>query len=135
MLAAAIQLWRRRPSALARGFVVGGAGFYLCAMDVLYDLEHGIYTKGQGGVIELAINLATAASSIGVVSVGWHFRLERSLGTRPTKQGAEEAQRAPARERQDTQSVDITDERLDDPRYRRGASPGLRGDGSGPALG
>jgi hypothetical protein len=41
--------------------------------------------------------------------------LERSLGTRPTKQGAEEAQRALARERQD-KPVDITDERLDDPR-------------------
>jgi ferric-dicitrate binding protein FerR (iron transport regulator) len=76
MVVAAIQLWRRRPSALAWGFVVGGAGVYLCAMDVLYDLEHGTYTKGQGGTIELAINLATAAMSIGVMSVGWHFRHE-----------------------------------------------------------
>jgi hypothetical protein len=73
---AAIQLWRRRPSALAWVFVVGGAGIYLCAMDVLYDLEHGIYTKGQGGAIELAIILATAAWSIGAMSVGWHFRHE-----------------------------------------------------------
>jgi hypothetical protein len=81
MLAAAIQLWRRRPSALAWGFVVGGAGLYLCTMDVLYDLEHGIYTKGQSGLIELAINLATAALSIGVMSVGWHFRHEL-LGAR-----------------------------------------------------
>lgn len=41
--------------------------------------------------------------------------LERSLGTRPTKEGAEEAQRALERERQG-QPVDITDERLDHPR-------------------
>jgi hypothetical protein len=40
--------------------------------------------------------------------------LERSLGTRRTKHGAENAQRALVRERRD-QPVDI-DERLDDPR-------------------
>jgi hypothetical protein len=47
-LLAAIQLWRRRPSALMWLMVVGGAGMYLCAMDVLYDLQHRIYTKPQG---------------------------------------------------------------------------------------
>jgi hypothetical protein len=75
-VAAAIQGWRRRPSALLWLLVVGAAGIYLCALDVLYDLEHGIYTKGQGGAIELAINLATAAMGIGALSVGWHFRHE-----------------------------------------------------------
>jgi hypothetical protein len=80
VLAAAIQLWRRRPGALVWVFVVGGAGVYLCAMDVLYDLQHGIYAKGQGGVIELAINLVTAVSSIGIMRFGWHFRYSL-LGT------------------------------------------------------
>ena len=41
--------------------VLGGAGVYLCALDVLYDLEHGMCTKGHGGAIELTINLLTAA--------------------------------------------------------------------------
>ena len=75
-LTAALQLWRRRPSALMWLFVVGGAGIYLCALDVLYDLEHGIYAKDHGGVSELGINLATAAMSIGTLLVGWHFRRE-----------------------------------------------------------
>lgn len=81
-LAAAIQGWRRRPSALLWLLIVGGAGIYLCALDVLYDLEHGIYAAGQGGAIELAINLATAAMGVGVLSVGWHFRRE-FLGMSP----------------------------------------------------
>jgi hypothetical protein len=75
-LIAAIQLWRRRPSALMWLLVLGGAGVYLCALDVLYDLEHGIYTKGQGGAIELAINLLTAVLSIGLLASAWRFRHE-----------------------------------------------------------
>ena len=38
----------------------GGAGLYLCALNVLYDLEHGVYTMGHGGASELGLNLATA---------------------------------------------------------------------------
>jgi hypothetical protein len=74
LLATGVQLRRRRPSAIAWVFVVGGAGLYLCAMDVLYDIEHQIYTKGHGGGIELAINIITAVSSIGIIAFGWRFR-------------------------------------------------------------
>jgi len=75
-LLSAIQLWRRRPSALMWLLVLGGAGVYLCALDVLYDLEHGIYTKGHGGAIELTINLLTAALSIGLRVSAWRYRHE-----------------------------------------------------------
>ena len=54
--------------------ILGGAGMFLCAMDVLYDLQHGIYAKPTGGGTELAINIATAALSIGVMRFGWRFR-------------------------------------------------------------
>jgi hypothetical protein len=73
-LLAAIQLWRRRQSALMWLTILGGAGMYLCAMDVLYDLQHGIYTKPNGANTELAINIATAALSIGVIRFSWRFR-------------------------------------------------------------
>ncbi len=73
-LLAAVQLWRRHPSALMWLMVVGGAAMYLCAMDVLYDLQHGIYGKSHGGSTELAINIATAALSIGVIRFAWRFR-------------------------------------------------------------
>ncbi len=75
-LIAAIQLWRRRPSTLMWLLVLGGAGVYLCALDVLYDLEHGIYTKGHGGAIELTINLLTAVLSAGLLASAWRYRHE-----------------------------------------------------------
>lgn len=74
LVLAGIHLHRRQPSALLWVLVVGGAGLYLCAMDVLYDLQHAIYSRGQGGAIELAINLITAASSVGIMIFGWQFR-------------------------------------------------------------
>lgn len=73
-LMGALTLWRRRPSALIWLAAVGGAGIYLFALDVLYDLEHGIYAKGVSGGVELVINLVTLVSSIGIVSFSWRFR-------------------------------------------------------------
>ncbi len=80
-LIAAVQLSRRRPGALMWLLVLGGGGVYLCALDVLYDLEHGIYTKGHGAAIELTINLLTAALSTGLLASAWQYRHEL-LGSR-----------------------------------------------------
>lgn len=71
---AALQLWRRRPSALIWLLLLGGGGIYLFGLDVLYDVEHGIYSKGGAGLIELWINFYTLMSAIGVIYFGWHFR-------------------------------------------------------------
>jgi tryptophan-rich sensory protein len=76
VLMAAAQIWRRRPSAFLWLEVVGGVGLYLCALDVLYDIQHGIYANGTGGSFELGINLITAILSIGVMRFGWRFRNE-----------------------------------------------------------
>src|SRR3954453_5808170 len=46
---ALITLVRRHPTALFWRAAVGAAGLYLGAMDLLYDLEHGIFGKGGGG--------------------------------------------------------------------------------------
>jgi hypothetical protein len=82
VLMAAVQRWRRQPSASMWLIVVGGAGVYLGALDTLYDLQHGIYAKGRGGAIELAINVITVVSSIGVIRFGWGSRgvAARQLG-------------------------------------------------------
>ncbi len=72
---AALQLSRRRPSALIWLEIVGGVGLYFCALNVLYDLQHGIYSDG-GGAIGIAINIFIAVSSIGVMAFGWRFRHE-----------------------------------------------------------
>jgi hypothetical protein len=76
MIVSVTQLWRRRPSALLWLIVTGGAGVYLFALDVLYDLEHGIYAKPQGGMIELAINILTFTLSVALLRFAWRFRVE-----------------------------------------------------------
>jgi hypothetical protein len=76
MLMSIAQLWRRRPSALLWLVVTGSAGIYLFAMDVLYDLENGIYAKPQGGLIELAINVLTVTLSAALLRFAWRFRSE-----------------------------------------------------------
>ena len=40
-------------------------------MDVLYDLEHGVWAKGANGVVELAINVLTLALSVFVLHWAW----------------------------------------------------------------
>jgi len=66
---ALLALRRRTPIALMWLVLAAGGGFYLFGMDVLYDLEHGIWwSSGAGGVIELVINLITAGVS------GWFLR-------------------------------------------------------------
>ncbi len=75
-VAALVSLRRRSPTALLWLIAAGGGGLYLFAMDVLYDLEHGIYATGAGGVIEAAINLITLAFSLIALSWAWSNREE-----------------------------------------------------------
>jgi len=74
LLGAGAALARRQPAALLWLLAGGGAGLYLCGMDVLYDLEHGIWGLGAGGAIELAINALTLAGSAGVLRWSWRRR-------------------------------------------------------------
>jgi hypothetical protein len=75
-LLAAIQFWRTRPSALVWTLALGGGGIFLFALDVLYDLQHGIYAQGGPGLIELGINVTTLFASSGLLYFGWHYRRE-----------------------------------------------------------
>jgi hypothetical protein len=62
---------RRRPTALLWLLTGGGAGVYLFCMDVLYDLEHGSYATGAGGLIELGVNLLTLGFSAWFLRWAW----------------------------------------------------------------
>lgn len=73
-LAASGAIMRRHPSALVWLSAVGGAAAYLACLDILYDVQHGIYGHGGGGLIELAINVVTLVSGLGVLSFAWRFR-------------------------------------------------------------
>src|SRR3954462_1906442 len=79
-LLALVTLTRRTPAALFWILCAGSAGMYLFGMDFLYDLEHGIFTSGGGGVVEAVIVAMTLAFSLTALRYGWTRRSEL-LGT------------------------------------------------------
>jgi hypothetical protein len=76
LLGGAYCLLSHRRAALFWLVAGGGAGLYLFGMDVLYDLQHGVWGKGANGVIELLINLATLTLSVVVLRWSWVRRQE-----------------------------------------------------------
>jgi hypothetical protein len=74
MLLGAWALQARRPSALAFLLLGAGGGLYLFCMDVLYDLQHGVWGSGANGVVELGINIVTLALSVFVGGWAWRHR-------------------------------------------------------------
>ncbi len=76
-LIAGVQLLRRRSSAIYWLFLTAGCGFYLGLMDVLFDLDNGIYLVPKGGdpvsvAIEIGINILTFTLS--GVALWWAWR-------------------------------------------------------------
>ena len=71
LVAASYCLVTARRAALFWLLAGGGAGLYLFAMDVLYDLQHGVWGKGANGVMELVINLLTLGLSVFVLRWTW----------------------------------------------------------------
>jgi hypothetical protein len=57
--------------------LAAGAGGYLFAIDVAFDLEHGIWTSGTGGIIELLINLLSLTLTAAIIR--WTWRNHRAL--------------------------------------------------------
>jgi hypothetical protein len=76
-----VALGRRSPTALLWLIAAGSAGMYLFGLDVLYDLQNGIYTEGSGGIIEGAINLITLAFSVIALRWAWTRRDPLLAGT------------------------------------------------------
>jgi hypothetical protein len=76
LLGAAWSLTRRSDMSLAWLLLGAGAGVYLFGMDVLYDLEQGIWWTSGGGVLEAAINLITLVYSVGLARWAWQRRTE-----------------------------------------------------------
>ena len=69
-----ITLIQRRQMALFWLLAVGGAGMYLCTIDSLYDLEHGVWGRGANGLTELGIVVFTAVLSVTLMWWGWRRR-------------------------------------------------------------
>jgi hypothetical protein len=73
-LLALVSLRQRRPAAQFWLVCSGAAGLYLFGMDFLYDVEHGIFTKGGGGVVEACIVAVTLVFSLTVLRFAWTRR-------------------------------------------------------------
>jgi hypothetical protein len=73
-LLALVALRQRRPSAHFWLVCSGAAGLYLFGMDFLYDVEHGIFTSGGGGVVEACIVAITLAFSLTALRFAWTRR-------------------------------------------------------------
>ena len=59
--------------------MAGGAGIYLGCMDVLFDLENGIYAirpsaDASGPIVEIAINILTFTLGISITAWAWRNR-------------------------------------------------------------
>jgi len=78
-VAATVALARRRASALLWCLAAGTNSVYLGLLDVLFDLENGIYRSPDGGAVavEVCINVLTLA--MGAVVIGWAWARRREL--------------------------------------------------------
>jgi hypothetical protein len=92
---ALVALVRRRPSALLWLVAAGAAGLYLGCMDLLYDLEHDIFTQGGGGAFEALIVAVTWAFSITALRYAWTRRNELLAGDAGVPQDSEPPVSAP----------------------------------------
>jgi hypothetical protein len=76
----AVALVRRQSGALLWMLLAGSAALYLAGMDVLFDLENGIYRQsGSTGAIvnvavELFINVGCFAGGIAIIVFAWRYR-------------------------------------------------------------
>jgi len=71
---ALVALLQRRETALLWLICAGSAGLYLFGMDFLYDVEHGIFAKGGGGIVEACIVAVTLVFSVTVLRFAWTRR-------------------------------------------------------------
>lgn len=74
MLLGARALAGRRPTTLLWLLLGSGGGLYLFFMDVLYDVEHGIWGRGTNGLVELAINIVTLCVALFLGQWSWRRR-------------------------------------------------------------
>jgi len=79
-LGALLALRARSGFAVLWLLMAGGAAIYLFGMDVLYDLEHGIWWSSGGGVVELVINVLTGGVAAVLLRWTWANRAELLTG-------------------------------------------------------
>ena len=75
---AAIGLWQGRPTAVLFGIAAGSGLVFLGLMDVLYNLENGMYALANPEMAaEIVINLFCL--TVGPLAIAWPWRHRRML--------------------------------------------------------
>lgn len=78
-VAASVALVRRRASALLWSIAAGTNSVYLGLLDVLFDLENGIYTAPDHGAVAVEVVINVLTLSMGAVVIVWAWRQRRTL--------------------------------------------------------
>jgi hypothetical protein len=78
-LAAAVALLRRHASALLWSIAAGTTSIYLGFLDVLFDLENGIYRSSDTGGVAVEITINVLTLSMGAVVLAWAWKSRREL--------------------------------------------------------
>ncbi|HXX66265.1 MAG TPA: hypothetical protein VEK07_03735 [Polyangiaceae bacterium] len=73
---AAVALHRHKASALLWMLLTGSASIYLAGMDILFDVENGIYVHGDPAsvAVEAFINVTCLAGGAAVIVFAWRHR-------------------------------------------------------------
>jgi hypothetical protein len=80
-LIGAIGLWRRKDWGFLFGLLAGSAAIFLGLMDLLYDLEHGTFTKlNAESLIELAIVVLLLTLGPVILTYLWTRRRQLGIG-------------------------------------------------------
>ena len=76
-IVAAVALWRRRPTAVLFGIATGSGFVFLGLMDVLYNLEHGMYALHNAEMAnEIVINVFCLTVGGAAMTHAWLHRRE-----------------------------------------------------------
>jgi hypothetical protein len=80
LVAGARALAARRAAALLWLLAAAGAGGFLFGVDLLYNLQHGVWFASVRGLAELLRNLVTGAGTAGLFAWTWPRRAELLAG-------------------------------------------------------
>jgi hypothetical protein len=78
---AGFALWRRRPAAVLFGIAAGSAFVFLGLIDVLYNLENGMYALGNTEMAAEAL-INVFCLSVGPAAIGYAWRYRAVLDPR-----------------------------------------------------
>ena len=82
MAAAGVGLWRGRQAGALFGLMAGSALLYLAAMDITFNVEHGLYALLPAGpmVAETWINASSLGLGIATLIMSWRAATRSSSG-------------------------------------------------------